>query len=90
MLLFLHSDQSALKVFHNLEEIFKTERIGLHFHLVDELDSLIRFTTDLRQNSFDSFKVDIARLILVKDVENGSEIFNLLLSVDFEDVKLSI
>ena len=90
MLLLLHSNQSALKVFHNLKEIFKTERIGLYFHLVNQLDCLIRFTTDFWQNSFDGFQVDIARFVLVKDVENSSEIFNFFLSVDLKDVKLSI
>jgi len=55
-----------------------------------ELYCFIRLTSNLREDSFDSLKVDEAGLVLVKDVKNCSEIFDLLLGVDFKNVKLAI
>lgn len=90
VLLLFNCDQSTFKVFHNLQEIFETERVSLYFHSLHKLNSFIRITTDFRQDSFDSFEVNIPRLVLVKDVENSSEIFDLLLCVDFKNVKFSV
>lgn len=90
MLQLFNSNQSALKVFHNLEEIFEREGVGLYFHLLDKLDCFIRFTTNFSQDSFNGFQVDISSFILVEYIKDCSEIFNFLLGVDFKNVQFTI
>jgi hypothetical protein len=89
MLLFLDGYQSTFQVLHDLQKVLEAELVSFNFHPRDQIDSFCRFSAYLGQDSLNSLECHKACLVLVKYVENRTEVFNLALRINREDIHIA-